>query len=107
MHDMEVLFGNEQLCYFKDHPDLPLQQGRKPNGVWCRDSKINAFWSFQRIDVWNLLHSASACLYLNPLKPHVLLPDALFQMPYAKINNSLMEWFEGEDIREIMEPRAD
>ena len=106
MHDMEVLFGNEQLYYFKDHPDLPLQPDRKPNGVWCRDSKINAFWSFQRIDIWNLRHSASACLYLNPLKPHVLLPDALFQMPYAKVSGRLMEWFEGEDIREIIEPRA-
>ena len=106
MHDMEVLFGNEQLYYFKDHPDLPLQPDRKPNGVWWRDSKINAFWSFQRIDVWNMRHSASACLYLNPWKGHVLLPYVMYGLPHAKVNGGVMEWLEGEDIREIMEIHA-
>lgn len=103
LHDEELLLGEERLLYFKDQPDLPPEIDRKPDGIWPRESRVDAFWSFQRIDVWNMWYSASACLYLNPLKPDVFIPDALFQLPYAKVNACLMEWFEGEDIREIME----
>ena len=102
-HDMEVLFGQERLIYSKDQPDLPPEFGRQQNGIWSNDCEIDAFWSFQNIDVWNMCYSASACLYLNPMNPHMILPDALFRLPHAKVNNDRMEWLKGEDIKEIMQ----
>ena len=102
-HDMEVLFGQGQLIYSKDQPDLPPEFGRQQNGIWSSDCKIDAFWSFQSIDVWNMWYSASACLYLSPMNPNVILPDALFRLPHAKVNGDQMEWSKGQDIKEIMQ----
>ena len=101
-HDMEVLFGKEQLLYSKQHPDLPPEVGRNSNGVWSRNSRIDAFLSCQRIDLWNLWHSASVCLYINPHKTNMTLPDALFRLPHAKGCNGKMQWLEGENIGEIL-----
>lgn len=106
LHDEELLLGEERLLYSEEQPDMPPEIDHHPNGIWSRGSEIDAFWSFQRIDVWNMRYSASTCLYLNPLKPNVFLPDALFRFPHAKVICGLMEWFEGEDIREIMEFHA-
>ena len=102
VHDMEVLFGKEQLLYSKENPDLPPVSNREPNGVWSQDSRIDAVLSFQRIDLRNLWHNASSCLYINPYKTNVALPDALFRLPHAKGYNGKMKRFEGEDIAQLV-----
>ncbi len=85
-NDMEVLFGRD--C--------------KP-GVWPRDSQVGAVLRFQRIDLWNLWHNPSACLYINPYNINAVLPDALFRLPHAKGCDGEMKWFEGEDIAQLVE----
>ncbi len=101
--DMEVLFGKEQLLYSEEHPDLPPRLGRKPNGVWScgRGSQIDAVLMFHKVDVWNL-YNASACLYINPHNTNAALPEALFRLPYAKVCDREMKWFEGEDIAQLV-----
>ena len=69
IHDMEVLFGKERLLYSKENPDLPPVPDREPNGVWSQDMGIDAVWRFQRVDILNFYHNASACLYINPTGP--------------------------------------
>ena len=101
-HDMDVLFGDQQLLYSMERPELSPQFGRKPNGVWSQDRRIDAFLSFQRVDFWNLWHNASACLYINPHNSNVALPDALFQLPHAKGYDGIMKWFEGVDIGQLV-----
>lgn len=101
-HDMEVLFGKEKLLYFEKHPDWPPEVGRNSSGVWSRNSRIDAFLSCQRIDLWNLRHSASVCLYSNPHKTNMTFPDALFRLPHAKGCDGKMEWSEGEEITKIL-----
>ncbi len=99
---MDVLFGDQQLLYSMERPELSPQFGRKPNGVWSQDRRIDAFLSFQRVDFWNLWHNASACLYINPHNSNVALPDALFQLPHAKGYDGIMKWFEGVDIGQLV-----
>lgn len=101
-HDMEVLFGKGQRLYSIENPDLPPGFNREPNGVWSQDSRIDAVLSFQRVDLWNLWHNASACLYINPYKTNVALPDALFRLPHAKGYDGKMERFDGEDIAQLV-----
>lgn len=101
-HDIDVLFGDEQLLYSKERPESRPELVRKPNGIWSQDSRIDAVLSFQRIDLWNLWHNASACLYINPYNSNATLPDALFQLPYAKGYDGKMKWFKGEDIGQLV-----
>lgn len=101
-HDMDVLFGDEQLLYSKERPESRPELVRKPNGIWSQDSRIDAVLSFQRIDLWNLWHNASACLYINPYNSNATLSDALFQLPHAKECDGKMKWFKGEDIGQLV-----
>ena len=101
-HDMEVLFGEGQLLYSKEHPELPSEFDRKPNGVWSHDSRIDAVLSFQRVDLWNLWHNASACFYINPHNSNAALPNALFRLPHSKGYDGEMKRFEGADIGQLV-----
>ena len=101
-HDMDVLFGDEQLLYSKERPESRPELVRKPNGIWSQDSRIDAVLSFQRIDLWNLWHNASARLYINPYNSNATLPDALFHLPYAKGYDGKMKWCEGADIGQLV-----
>ncbi len=101
-HDLEVLFGKERLLYSRENPDLPSVPDREPNGLWSNDSRIDAVWRFQRIDSLNLSHNASACLYLNPHKTNMKLPDPLFRLPHAKRYNGKIKWFDGEDLARLI-----
>ncbi len=102
-HDLEVLFGNEQLVYSIDNLDATTRIGREPNGVWSlsRSSQMEAFLSIQKVDMWNICN-ASACLYFNPKNAHTLFPDALFRLPHAKAINGKVKRFEGENIAQLV-----
>lgn len=101
-HDMEVLFGNERLLYFEDQPDLPPKLDCKHNGIWPGQSRIDAFLRFYGVDLRNLWHSATACLYVNPYKSGPGLPVNFFRLPHAMGRDGKMEWSEGEEITEIL-----
>ena len=100
--DMQLLFGDEQLLYSKDQLELPPRVEQRPNGLWSRDSRIAAFLRFQRVDLCNLWHRPSVCLYTNPYCANVRFPDALFRMPHAKACDGEMRWFDGEEISRLL-----
>ena len=101
-NDLDVLFGKQQLLYSVENPDLPPQMVREPGGIWPRHSKIDAVMVFQKVDMWNV-QNASVCLYLNPYKrSDPALPDILFRLPHAKGCDGIIEWFEGENVAELV-----
>ena len=102
-HDLEVLFGNEQLFYSKDNLDAAPRPGRERNGVWSRGrgSQMDAFLSIQKVDMWNI-YNASASLYLNPKNTHTVFPDALFRLPHVKVFDGEVKRFEGENIAQLV-----
>lgn len=101
-HDLEVLFGREQLHYSAVSPDAPAKFGRSADGVWSRGKakRVHGFLRAQRVNIYNL-RNASACLYVNP-QSQVMLPDATLRLPRGTVLNDEMSWIEGENIADLM-----
>ena len=105
--EMEALFGQEQITYFKDYPDPPLKLNRKPDGVWIRGgyrpryTRLDAVWIFDDIASWNL-HDASNCFYVNPYAGDMRLPDVLYRLPHARAYEGEIQRCEGENIRRLL-----
>ena len=98
-HDIEVLFGDEEILYVDDVPELD----REPNGVWSmgHGTRIGAFFSLQKADIWNFPY-ASGCLYVNPSQSGIALPEALFRLPHGNVIQGKMTWFDGLDIGQLL-----
>ena len=100
--DMQLLFGDGQLRYSKDQLELPPRVEQRPNGLWSCDSRIAALLRFQRVDLYNLWHRSSVCLYTNPYCTNVRFPDVLFRMPHAIACDGEMRWFDGEGLSRLL-----
>ena len=100
---MEVLFGDEGILYVDGVPEI----AHEPNGVWStgRGTRIGAFFSVQRADIRNFPY-ASGCLYVNPSQSGIALPEALLRLPHVKVIQDKMTWFDGVDIRRVIDPPA-
>ena len=98
-HDMEVLFGNGRILYVGDVPELD----REPNGVWSmgHGMRIGAFLSVQKADIWNFPY-ASGCLYVNPSRSDIALPECLLRLPHGNAIESKMTWSDGLDIGQLL-----
>ncbi len=85
----------------------PPGYGHLQDGFWWESvsSRVSAVWIFHRVDILNLFSQpnlASACLYINPNKDNILLPQALFQFGSAEINcreeKRVIHWEEGATV---------
>ena len=99
-NDLEVLFGNEQISYSGESSWL----SRKANGVWSRDrgDRIAAFLRCGSVDGRDLSR-ASVCIYVNPRRDEVALPDAIFRLSHGKVTNDCMIWSEGEEVAQLLD----
>ena len=107
--EIAVLFGKEQITFFKNRPDLPVKLTRKADGVWiqggyqARYTRLAAVLIFRDIAPWNLC-DAPNYLYVNPSADNMELPDVLYRLPHARARESKIpheykiQWFEGENI---------
>ena len=100
-NDLEMLFGKEQPAYSRENPDSTPQTNRISDGLWSQKSKIDAVMRFQRVDVWNLIN-ATMCIYTNPEKTNLVLPNTLLRLPHAELHDGQMKWFKGEDITNLV-----
>ena len=89
--DLEVLFGKE------------TRYGRAKDGIWGdgRYTRLASVLMFRSIDLWNLPR-ASACVYLNPWSTDGGVVKPLSSLPWASLNNSEMQWQEGEDVAKLV-----
>ena len=107
------LFGEEQVTFVKDRPDLPVKLTRKDDGVWIqggykpRYTRLAAVLIFRNIAPWNLC-DARSCLYVNPDVDYTKLPDVLYRLPHARALETKIphqyeiQWFEGENIGQLL-----
>ena len=111
--EIAVLFGKEQITFFKNRPDLPVKLTRKADGVWIqggykpRYTRLAAVLIFRDIAPWNLC-DARSCLYVNPDVDYTKLPDVLYRLPHARALETKIphqyeiQWFEGENIGQLL-----
>ncbi len=105
--EMEALFGKERISYVEERPDRPLKISRKPDGVWIqggyqpRYTRLAAVLIFRDIAPWNLC-DAPTCLYVNPFTGDKRLPDVLYRLPHARAHEDEIQWFDGENVGQLL-----
>lgn len=107
--EIETLFGKEQIVYSEGRPDLSLELGREPDGVWIRGgyqpryTRLSAVMMFRDLAPWNL-DSVHNCLYVNPFAgDNIKLPEVLYRLSHARAHKNEIHWFEGENIGQILD----
>ena len=105
--EMEALFGKLQVNSFRNLPNSTPELGREPDGVWIqggykpRYKRLTAVWIFHGITPWNLCDAAN-CLYINPFDNVTKLPAVMYRLSYASARGNKMQWFEGENIGQLL-----
>ena len=96
-NDMGILLGDQVIRYSSSDPDVPGVLGRKNNGIWYRQRKVDAVMICSRFDIWNL-RNATARLYVNPRSDKSELPENLLQFPHAEWTDGQINWHAGDNI---------
>ena len=101
-----TLFGQEQIRYFPNHPEIPDQLVRKPDGVWVkggykpRYTRLAGVIMFNGFLPWSPRGSAN--FYINPFGCNTDLPQPLFRLRHAIGEEGRLKWVEGIDIEIIL-----
>ena len=104
--EVAALFGQEQIRYFPDRPDIPDQLIRKPDGVWvkggykARYTRLAGVIMFNGFLPWS--PRGSVCLYINPFIDNRDLPKPLYKLPHAIGEDGRLNWVEGIDVATIL-----
>ncbi len=101
-----TLFGQEQIRYFPNHPEIPDQLVRKPDGVWVKGGYKPRHTRLAGLIMFNgfLPRSprGSVCLYVNPFDYNTNLPRPLCRLPHAIGEDGSLTWVEGIDIETLL-----
>ena len=104
--EVAALFGQAQIRYFPDRPDIPDQLIRKPDGVWVkggykpRYTRLAGVMMFNGFLPWS--PRGTACLYVNPFANDTDLPQPLYSLPHAIDEDGRINWVEGIHIETIL-----
>ena len=104
--EMATLFGQEQVRYFPNHPEIPDQLVRKADGVWImggykpRHTRLAGVIMFNGFLPWS--PRGSAILYVNPFGSNTDLPQPLYNLPHAKAEEGRLTGVEGIDIETLL-----
>ena len=104
--EMAALFGQEQIQYFPDHPEVGDSLIRESNGVWVkggyepRYTRLAGVMFFRSFFPWS--PGGSASLYLNPFIDEPDLPKPIYRMPHTKGKYGRIRWVEGVDIGALL-----
>ena len=98
-HDLDLLFGDQAVQISEDRSNTI----RIKNGLWSQDSchHIDAVAMFGKVDAFNFPY-ASVCIYFNPWKPSIVIPDVLFQLPYAMVCGDKIKRVAGRKVADIL-----
>ena len=101
-----ALFGQEQIRYFPDRPDIPDQLIRKPDGVWLQGGPKPRYTRLAAVIMFNGLcprdPRGSVCLYINPFSNNMNLPEPLYRLPHAIGEDGRLNWVDGIDIETLL-----
>ena len=104
--EVAVLFGQEQFRYTPDRPEIPDQLIRKPDGVWIKGGYKPRYTRLAGVILFNGLHPrdprGSVCLYINPFRSSINLPEPLYKLPHAIGEDGRLNWVEGIDIETLL-----
>ena len=104
--EMAALFGQEQIQYFPNHPEIPDQIIREPDGVWikrgneARYTRLAGVIMFNGFFPWN--PQGNVCLYLNPFIGSLDLPEPLYRLTHAIGKDGRLSWVEGIDVETLL-----
>lgn len=104
--EMAALFGKEQIRYFPNHPEIPDQLVRKPDGVFVKGGYKPRYTRLAGVTIFRgyLPRSpqGSACLYVNPFGYNTDLPQPLYQLPHAIWEDGRLNRTEGVDVETLL-----
>ena len=101
-----TLFGQEQIRYFPNHPEILDQLVRKPAGVWVkggykpRYTRLAGVIMFNGFLPWS--PRGSVCLYVNPFGYNTDLPQPLYRLPHVIGEDGRLSRVEGIDIETLL-----
>ena len=104
--EVAALFGQEQIRYFPEHPEIPDQLIRKPDGIWVkggykpRYTRLTGVIMFRGFFPWN--PQGSVCLYLNPFIDTLDLPEHLYRLTHAIGKDGRLRRVEGIDVETLL-----
>lgn len=105
--EVAALFGQEQIRYFPNRPDIPVQLIRKPPGVWVKGGYEARYTRLAGVIMFNgffpLHPQGSICLYPNPYICKRDLPELLYKLPHAKYEGGCIDWIQGTDISDLLD----
>ena len=79
--EMQALFGQDQVTFAADNPDMEPRLTRAPNGAWLgaggpQFTRVSGAWLFDNLCVYNV-PSRNPTLYLHPWARHPVPVDLL------------------------------
>jgi len=98
MDEMQALFGQEQIVFSPDNPDIEPRTERAANGAWAGKggptfTRVTGTWLFDNLCIYNI-PSRNPTLYVNPWS-RLPLPQDLLQVPHAIGIDGQMNWHPG------------
>ena len=104
--EVAALFGAEQIRYFPNHPEIPDQLIRKPDGVWVRGgykpryTRLAGVIMFNGFLPWD--PRGSVCVYVNPFGSNTEFPQPLYYLPQAVVEDRRLNWTKGIDVEILL-----
>ncbi len=108
---MRALFGEMVVDIPLDRNGFPMdgvepRSRRSPGGIWnnrdgtARYTRLKAVMTTLRLGPYKL--DAPVMTYFNPHVDTSELPDVIYTMPHAVGNNGVMEFFDGNSLRQLL-----
>lgn len=98
--DLNLLLGDLSVS-LHENDSSPPKCSRKSNGIWPHYEQLDGVMIFHQIDYMNL--HGRACLYINPSKENLHLPEPIYQLPHTKWIDGQIQSFKGIDGKENIE----
>jgi hypothetical protein len=103
--ELDALYGDIQLRYYRDMPSLGSWQDRASNGVWAGASSpaytgVTGAWIFRDLHLYSL-SSAVHNLYINPWARHEI-PTEMKQLPSCQVTSNHERESPGVSLHSIL-----
>lgn len=104
--EKQALFGQEQVVFSRNDPDMTPRFQRAPNGVWIgpkgpQYKRISGVWFFNDLNPYTVA-SRRQTIYWNPWTAHPL-PESLLVFPHFKAAEAKAQRVDGIEFRQIFD----
>ena len=98
MDEMQALFGQDQVTFAVDNPEIEPRHTRAPNGAWLgaggpEFTRVSGAWLFDNLCVYNI-PSRNPTLYLHPWARQSV-PNDLLRFSHAIGVNGSVSFMDG------------